>query len=70
MRQSFSPHKLNESYFAPHAFRSIDVSRLDGGLNLWDLDYKMPVNQSPDMVNLYWKDGCLSSRQGQEYVFD
>jgi|GEM_PF-1564216 len=44
---------------------TIEYDRLDGGLNLWDLDYRMDKNQSPDMVNLWWKDGVLSCRDGQ-----
>ena len=70
MRQSFAPHKLNESYFSPHPTHTLDVTTLNGGLNLWDLDYRMKVNQSPDCVNVYWKDGSLASRPGQEYVFE
>ena len=46
----------------------MDVSTLNGGLNLWELDYKIDLNQSPDLLNVYWKDGSLSSRPGQEYV--
>lgn len=30
----------------------IDLPRLDGGLNLWDLDYRMDADQSPEMKNL------------------
>ena len=41
---------------------------LSGGLNLWELDYKMDARQSPDMKNLWWCDGLLSCRDGQEYV--
>lgn len=48
----------------------IDLPRLDGGLNLWDLDYRMDANQSPDMKNLYWLDGALSCRPGQVWVTD
>lgn len=48
----------------------IDTSKLNGGLNLWELDYKLDPNQSPDLVNVYWQDGSLSSRPGQEYIYD
>lgn len=54
--------------FPPPVERSVDVSTLSGGLNLWELDYKIDLNQSPDLLNVYWKDGSLSSRPGQEYV--
>ena len=43
---------------------------LSGGLNLWELDYRMDGDQSPDMKNLWWRDGLLGCRDGQEYVYD
>ena len=50
--------------------RVLDLTYLNGGLNLWELDYRLDANQSSDCVNVYWKDGCLSSRQGQAYIYD
>ncbi len=47
----------------------ISFPRLDGGLNLWDLDYRMANNQSPDMKNLIWQAGGLRSRDGQSLLF-
>ena len=41
---------------------------LSGGLNIWDLDYRISADESPDMKNLLWKDGCLNSRDGQTWV--
>lgn len=41
---------------------------LSGGLNLWELDYRMDADQSPDMKNLWWCDGVLGSRDGQMYL--
>ena len=41
---------------------------LSGGLNLWELDYRMDANQSPEMENLWWRDGLLGCRDGQEWV--
>lgn len=46
----------------------LDFPRLDGGLNTWELDYRLKANESPDMVNLWWKDGALCSRNGQAFV--
>ncbi|MBQ1789297.1 MAG: hypothetical protein II008_03895 [Oscillospiraceae bacterium] len=46
---------------------SVQYQQLDGGLNLWDLDYRMDANQSPDMKNLFWRDGVLCCRDGQLY---
>lgn len=50
--------------------QSINLDRLDGGLNLWDLEYKLKPNQSPNMLNMRWRDGALSSRRGQEYLYE
>ena len=44
---------------------SVDYDKLDGGLNLWDLDYRMERNESPRMENLWWRDGVLCCRDGQ-----
>lgn len=46
----------------------IDFPRLDGGLNTWELDYRLDANESPEMVNLWWQDGALCSRNGQVFV--
>lgn len=54
---------------APNATRVVDFPRLDGGLNLWELDYRLKDNQSPEMKNLWWLDGVLQCRDGQEYVY-
>lgn len=44
---------------------SVEFPKLTGGLNLWELDYRMGANESPDMKNLWWQDGVLQSRDGQ-----
>ena len=46
------------------------MTPLSGGLNLWELDYRLDKSQSPDMLNMYWRDGSLTSRPGQEYVYE
>ena len=43
----------------------IDFPRQDGGLNTWELDYRLDANESPEMKNLWWKDGALCCRDGQ-----
>lgn len=45
----------------------VDFPRLDGGLNIWELDYRLDSNQSPDMKNMMWRDGALSCRDGQAF---
>ena len=46
----------------------IDFSNLSGGLNLWDPDYRLKSNESPEMKNLLWRNGMLCSRKGQVYL--
>ena len=52
-----------------HATKMVDVPRLDGGLNLWEMDYRLNRNQSPEMKNLWWQDGVLQCRDGQSYLY-
>lgn len=52
-----------------HATKMVDFPRLDGGLNLWELDYRLNRNQSPEMRNLWWQDGVLQCRDGQRYLY-
>lgn len=44
------------------------LDRLDGGLNICDLDYRLPANQSPDMLNMWWDNGVLGCRDGQVWI--
>jgi len=69
-KKAFIPRLLNLStrnYPAPIE-HVVDITRLDGGLNTWEQNYKLPLNQSPDMENMWWNDGALMSRTGQSYV--
>ena len=43
----------------------IAFPRLDGGLNTWELDYRLDADESPEMKNLWWQDGALCCRDGQ-----
>lgn len=52
-----------------HTTKVVDFPRLDGGLNLWELDYRLDKNQSPEMRNLWWQDGVLQCRDGQVYEY-
>lgn len=54
---------------APREY-TLDFPRLDGGLNTWDLDYRLNANESPRMQNLWWQNGVLCSRDGQTFVTD
>ena len=55
---------------SPHPTKVVDFQRLDGGLNLWELDYRLAGNQSPEMRNLWWQDGVLQCRDGQDYIME
>ena len=48
----------------------VDFPKLNGGLNLRELDYRLDVNQSPAMRNLWWQDGVLQCRDGQRFLSD
>lgn len=48
--------------------RMVDLSRLDGGLNLWEVQERLGLNESGEMENLWWAEGALQSREGQEYI--
>ena len=54
----------------PPARKTAVLENLSGGLNLWELDHRMDAKESPEMKNLWWRDGLLSCRDGQEYVSD
>lgn len=63
--------KINMQYMpSPKHEYSMDYGNLAGGLNIFELSYRLKRNESPDMQNLVWKDGCLNSRDGQIWVDD
>ena len=48
----------------------VNFPRLDGGLNTWELSYRLNANESPEMKNLWWRNGALCCRDGQVYASD
>lgn len=54
----------------PPGGKVVRIDDLSRGLNLRELDYRMDPGESPEMKNLWWNDGLLSCRDGQEYVSD
>lgn len=48
----------------------VDFPRLDGGLNLKELSYRLDPDESPNMKNLWWQDGVLQCRDGQRFIAD
>ena len=53
------------SFPSPPKEYVIEFPRLDGGLNTWELDYRLDADESPEMKNLWWQDGALCCRDGQ-----
>lgn len=56
------------TYYWPkkNATQSFQFPALNGGLNLRDAEINLKDNESPEIVNLWWSDGVLRSRPGQE----
>lgn len=52
----------------PKTKYQVTFESLTGGLNLYDPDYRLKLNESPDMENMLWKNGTLCSRYGQNYT--
>lgn len=48
---------------------TVNFEKLTGGLNIYDPDYRLKLNESPDMENMLWKNGTLCSRYGQSYTW-
>ena len=60
------PMRVNLSLYPSFTkTEAVDFPRLDGGLNLDELNYKLETNETPDMKNLWWDDGVLQCRDGQ-----
>lgn len=47
---------------------TLNFYNLYGGLNIQKLDYELDSKESPEMENLVWRDGVLTSRYGQVWV--
>lgn len=48
--------------------REFRLPSFKGGLNLRDLENKIDDDQSPDMMNVWFRDRVLSKRWGQEHI--
>lgn len=58
--------RQNLSYLPnPKTEHIVNYDYLTGGLNLYDLDYRLQTSESPNMRNLLWQDGQLKCRRGQ-----
>lgn len=67
--------KINSRYLemsdlpSPKQDNIIYFDTLAGGLNIFELDYRLNKNESPEMQNLRWRDGVLASRDGQVWAY-
>lgn len=50
--------------------RTMSIDKLDGGIVRGELPYKISDDQSPDMLNMWYKDRVLNKRWGQENLFE
>jgi hypothetical protein len=46
----------------------INLDTLIGGLNTYELPYRLGVNETPDIANLLWRDGALGGRPSQAWL--
>lgn len=60
---------LNTYYMPSHKSESsVTLDTLIGGLNTYEMPYRLGVNESPDIVNLLWRDGALGGRDAQAWL--
>jgi len=52
----------------PRQEYTLNFTNLNGGLNLSELEYRLRPNESPEMLNMIWRDGVICGRDGQEWV--
>jgi len=43
-------------------------SRLDGGLDLANIEFDLPEDKTSDCLNMWYKDGILDKRWGQDFI--
>ena len=55
---------------SPKREYTLEFTNLTGGLNLWELDYRLRRSESPEMKNLIWREGTLNCRDGQIWLDD
>jgi len=61
-----TPGYINLTHMpTPKRENVLTFQNMTGGLNIYDLNYMLKPSESPDMVNMRWKDGAMGSRKGQ-----
>ena len=59
--------KMNMPAYADEPIYGWACEALSGGLNLADLEYKLSDNQSPNVLNMWYKNRTLCKRNGQAW---
>jgi len=52
----------------PNPEHVLTFQSLNGGINLSELEYRLKMNESPEMKNMIWRDGVICGRDGQEWI--
>lgn len=61
---------LETPKFSPQQYRYLEIDKpCFGGINLNDLEFKQGINQSPDVLNMMYRNGGFSKRYGQKYHY-
>ena len=62
---------LQTPKFSPVKYNTFEIPKpCSGGINLLDLEYEQEVNQSPNVLNMMYRNGAFGKRYGQEYYYD
>lgn len=62
---------LQTPSFKAQQYRDFEIERpCSGGINLLDLEYEQEPNQSPNVLNMMYRNGAFGKRYGQEYYTD
>lgn len=62
---------LETPNYSPTKYNTFDIPQpCSGGVNLKDLEYEQEPNQSPNVLNMMYRNGSFCKRYGQEYYHD
>jgi hypothetical protein len=66
----FAPENIQAPKSTPIQYWPETSNLLNGGMNLIDREWKLPNNQTPKVLNMWWNQGELGKRYGQDYIED
>lgn len=62
---------LQTPSFKATAYKQLQIDEpCKGGINLRDLEYEQDINQSPNVLNMMYRNGAFGKRYGQKYYHD